>query len=333
MPDQLTNPEIKNRYIVSSLIEEAATSSLLEGAASTRERARHLLRSGREPSDQADRMIINNFVTMQWISELKNEPLTLDLVQEVHRSITRGTLTNPDDEGRFRTAADEIDVTDSYDNVLHVPPPGDNIERRLAAMCDFANGIDSGEFIHPVVRAIILHFWLAYEHPFVDGNGRTARALFYWSMLRNGYWLAEFFSISELILRAPKKYARAFLLTETDENDLTYFVLYHLDILDRATKRLFEYLDRKTEEIRALEREARVIGQLNHRQQVVVSHALRHPGFEYTIESHKRSHGVVHQTARTDLLELAEKGLMNKRKVGRQWRFTPVADLDERLRK
>ena len=65
-------------------------------------------------------------------------------------------------------------------------------------------------FLHPVIRSILLHFWVAYDHPFVDGNGRNARALFYWSMLRHGFWLAEFFSISHEILKAPRKYYRAF---------------------------------------------------------------------------------------------------------------------------
>ena len=115
-----------------------------------------------------------------------------------------------------------------YDEIFHDPPPAEQLDERMAAMCDFANGKIPNHFIHPVVRAIILHFWLAYDHPFVDGNGRTARALFYWLMLRNNYWLFEFISISQIIRKAPIKYGRAFLYTETDDNDLTYFILYHL---------------------------------------------------------------------------------------------------------
>lgn len=52
-----------------------------------------------------------------------------------------------------------------------------------------------------------LHFMLGYEHPFVDGNGRVARAMFDWAMLRNGYWLFEFISVSRIIRQAPAKYA------------------------------------------------------------------------------------------------------------------------------
>jgi Fic family protein len=62
---------------------------------------------------------------------------------------------------------------------------------------------------------------LGYEHPFEDGNGRTARALFYWSMLNQGFWLTEFLTVSKILRKAPAKYARSFLYTEQDSNDLT----------------------------------------------------------------------------------------------------------------
>ena len=92
--------------------------------------------------------------------------------------------------------------------------------------------------MHPAIRAIILHFWLAYDHPFIDGNGRTARALFYWLMLRHGYWLFEFISISEIILKAPVQYGEAFLYTETDQNDLTYFIIHQTEVIRKSMQSL-----------------------------------------------------------------------------------------------
>ena len=78
-----------------------------------------------------------------------------------------------------------------YNEILHEPPSADQLPKRVETMCAFANEQLKSGFIHPVIRSILLHFWLAYDHPFVDGNGRTARALFYWSMLRHKYWLFE----------------------------------------------------------------------------------------------------------------------------------------------
>lgn len=332
MPDPITNPETKDRYLVASLIEEAITSSQLEGAATTRPVAKEMIRTGRPPRDHSERMILNNFRTMQRIGKLRHERLSKELICELHRLVTRETLDEPSAEGRFRQAGEEVVVDDNYGQVFHKPPPAEELPDRMSAMCDFANGKGAREFMHPVVRSIILHFWLAYDHPFVDGNGRTARALFYWSMLHRGYWLCEFISISEIIRKAPAKYGRAFLYTETDENDLTYFLVYHLDVIRRAVDGLHKYVARKTKELQALESELRGSTVLNHRQRALISHALRHPQQRYTIESHRLSHNVAYQTARTDLLDLGKRGLLKAGKVGREWHFRPVDNLDTRLR-
>jgi len=332
MPEQITNPETKDRYYVGSLIDEAITSSQLEGAATTRKVAKEMIRADRKPRDRSERMILNNFRTMRRIGELKDRPLTKELVLEIHHLVTDQALDDPSAAGRFRRDDEKVIVDDIYGEVFHEPPPAAQLEDRMAAMCDFANGKTPDRFMYPTIRSIILHFWLSYDHPFVDGNGRTARALFYWSMLHNRYWLFEFVSISQIILRGPVKYGRAFLYTETDENDLTYFILYHLDVIHRAVRELHEYLQRKTEQLRKLESELHGVVILNHRQRALIGHALRHPHQLYTFRSHQVSHNVVYQTARTDLLDLAKRGLLQAKKVGRSWRFTPDAALEEKLR-
>jgi Fic family protein len=331
MPEQITNPDTRDRYCVSSLMEEAITSSQLEGATTTRKVAKELIRSGRKPSDRSERMILNNFITMRRLGEMKDSPLTKTLVFEIHRLITENTLDNPTAAGRFRRDDEQVCVVDMYDEILHEPPPASELDARMKALCDFANGKTHGGFIHPVLRSIILHFWLAYDHPFVDGNGRTARALFYWSMLHHRYWLCEFLSISPIILTASAQYGRAFLHTETDDNDLNYFVLYHLNVIQKAIGELHKFIKRKSAEVRSLESKLHGTAALNHRQCALISHALRHPNQLYTIESHQRSHDVVYQTARRDLLDLVSHKLLMKKKVGKTWHFTPVANLESRL--
>ncbi len=331
-PDPLQNPDLRDRYVVHSLMEEAITSSQLEGAATTRQVAKEMIRSGRPPRDRSEQMILNNYYAMQELGKLRDEPLTREGLLHLHAIVTNKTLDDPGDAGQFRRPDQRIEVADESNQVFHTPPPGEELEERVAAMCAFANGETPKNFVHPVIRSIILHFWLAYDHPFVDGNGRTARTLFYWSMLHHAYWLCEFISISEIIRKAPAKYGRAFLYTESDENDLTYFTLYHLDVIRRALRSLHEYVDRKTTELQSLERRMRSLALLNHRQQALISHALRHPDNRYTIESHQRSHNVVYQTARADLLNLAKRGLLESWKLGREWQFEPADDLEDRLR-
>jgi len=331
MPEQLKNTETKNRYYVSSLIQEAFTSSQLEGATTTRLVAKEMIRTGRLPCDKSEQMILNNFAAMKRINRLKDESLFRELVFDIHRLVTEKTLDDSSAAGRFRTANENIHVIDMYNEVFHDPPSANELEKRMKAMCDFANDKTPQYFIHPVMRAIILHFWLAYDHPFIDGNGRTARALFYWSMLRHRYWLFELVSISQIIVKAPAKYARAFLYTETDDNDLTYFIIYHLEIIRQAITTLYEYIERKTRKLQAMENQLRGIIVLNHRQRALISHALRHPHQQYTFKSHQISHNIVYQTARTDLLDLENRGLLKSDKVGKTWYFTPASDLEEKL--
>jgi Fic family protein len=331
IPEQVTNNEQRDRYVVRSLMEEAITSSQLEGAATTREVAKKMLAEGRKPRDRSERMIVNNYMTMRRILELKNKPLTPEMVFQVHREISENALDIPDGAGRFRRTNEEINVSDIEGTVFHVPPPAAELPTRLEAMCDFANGKTPGFFVHPVIRGIILHFWLAYDHPFVDGNGRTARALFYWQMLHSGYWLFEFISISQFLRKAPVQYGTAFLHTETDENDLTYFIIHQAEVIRRALKELHDYVARKSSETRACLNALQKHPELNHRQQTLIAHAVRHPGFAYQIAGHGSRHAVTYATARADLLGLAKLKFLEHRKVGRAFVFVAPKDLELRL--
>ncbi len=333
VPEPITNPQTRDRYIIRSLIEEAITSSQLEGAVTTREVAKEMIRTGRRPRDTSEQMILNNYVTMRRITELKQEPLTAELVLALHRLVTEKTLENADAAGRLRRPDEKLVVSDEYGEVFHDPPPAAELPWRLNAMCSFANGGNPGDFVHPVVRAIILHFWAAYDHPFVDGNGRTARALFYWAMLNAGYWLFEFISISNILRKAPVEYYRSFLYTETDDNDLTYFIVAQAKIIQRAIEELHGYIARKTREVQELGAQLRALDLFNHRQADLIRHALKHPFQEYTIDGHKKSHNVVYQTARTDLLDLRTRGMLRQKKRGRLMVFAVPHDVAERLRR
>lgn len=334
LPDIVTNRETRDRYIVRSLMEEAVTSSQMEGAETSRPVALEMLRTGRKPADKNERMIFNNFAAIQHIHEWEDKLLTPDMVLELHRIVCEKTLDDSEDAGRLQKPGEKrIGVYAQLNNeLLHRPPPAEELPDRLKKMCAFANAeTDRGEFVHPIIRAIVLHFWLAYDHPFVDGNGRTARILFYWLMSRSGYWLFEYVSISRILNRAQAKYGRAFLYTETDDNDLTYFILHQLDVMEKAIQELQEYLAEKIERTRELEHVMHDVGDINHRQIALLSHALRHPHGTYTINSHKRSHRTAYATARSDLKRLAELGLLREGKRGRALVYFRPRELEKKL--
>ncbi|MCX6880429.1 MAG: Fic family protein [Verrucomicrobia bacterium] len=332
LPEPVTNPDTRDQYLIRSLMDEAITSSQLEGAVTTREVAKDMLRSGRDPRDKSEQMILNNYRTMCHIREIRSQRMTPGLIFKLHRMVTDNTLNNPDAAGRLRRDDELITVEDDSGEIMHLPPIAAGLEQRMAAMCTFANGEPAEPFIHPVIRAMILHFWVAYDHPFVDGNGRTARALFYWAMLHADYWLFEYVSISDVLRRAPVKYYRAFLHTETDDNDLTYFLLHQSDVIRKAIDSLHDYISRKTKEVRSSERMLRNWRHLNLRQQALIGHAIRHTGAAYTVEGHQRSHDSAYDTARKDLLGLVDEGLLEQRKSGRKMVFYPSPGLQQSIR-
>jgi Fic family protein len=331
LPRDVLTKERRDRYMIRSLIEESITSSQLEGAATTREQAKDMIRNKRPPRNVHERMIINNYATMEFLRGNMPRQLDVGFVLGIHHRVSMGVLDKADASGRFRLPGEDIKVVTHDGEILHTPPPAEELEQRVQNMCRFANG-ESESFIHPVLRAIILHFWLAYDHPFVDGNGRTARALFYWAMLNAGYEIFEFISISEYILKAPVKYGQAFLYAENDDKDLTYFIEHQLGVIEAAGTGLRNYVNLQLERQQALGELIRVQVRFNHRQQALLGHAIRHPGWTYTIQGHQVSHGITNMTARSDLTGLVKSGLLIKEKQGKAFIFIVPGDVLERVK-
>jgi len=331
----LFDPASRDRLRIRTLIDEAAESSLIEGAATTRKDAVEMLRSGRPPRSTGERMVINNYIAMQQVKRWLDRPLSIAMLLELQRTLTEGTLQDPAEAGRLRRRDEPVRVVDERDNAdVYTPPPAESLPVRLTALCEFANRSHEDEqFIHPIIKASILHFMIGYEHPFVDGNGRTARAVFYWHALRNGYGIFEYTGVSELIRKGFAKYPQAYLDTELDDGDLTYFVLYKLDIIEQSLDRLAEHLRAEEDKVRRSERLLRLSKNLNLRQRLLLEHALRHPATQYTVKSHMNSNGIVAATARADLDQLVRLRLMTTAKRGREVIYLVAPTLADRLAK
>jgi Fic family protein len=323
----------KERYLISSLMEEAIASSQLEGATTTRKLAKEMLESNRKPKNSSEQMILNNYEGMRWIVENKHLPFTTETIRQLHAIITRSTLADAGDEGVFR-ATDEVNVIDAQTGeVAHHPPPQEQLPALMEAFCQFANDKDKQSFfIHPVAKGIILHFLIGFIHPFVDGNGRTARTIFYWYLLKKGYWLIEYMSVSRVILNAKAQYARAYLHTETDENDLTYFILYNLQCMKTALEELKKYIRRKTTEKKNAMDLLRHTG-FNERQIVLLQELMQDERNYYSVNQVEKWFNISNQTARNDLNGLEKAGLLEHRRAGKQIRFFPVKDFAIRITK
>lgn len=326
MSEPVTNPATRATYAVRSLMEESITSSQLEGAVTTRRVAKEMLRSGRDPRDRSERMIWNNYQAMLFILEHRNARLAPAMVRELHSIVTLDTLDDPMNGGRVQTPNDQrIHVGTPDGEVLHTPQPAEELEERMRELCDFANATaEEGGWLYPVLRAIAVHFIVRHDHYFVDGNGRLARALFYWSMLHQDLWMTEFVTISTILKKAQVKYAHSYLNTEY-ESDLTYFFIYHPQVVNRAFDDLEEYLLEKIRERQSVK--SLLSGkheEFNHRQVDLIDLALSNAGAEFTARSHANTHHVTIETARHDLIGLTDAGVLVRGKRGKAFVWRPA---------
>ncbi|MDR1592310.1 MAG: Fic family protein [Prevotellaceae bacterium] len=328
--EHLIPSENKNAYLVSSIMEEAIASSQMEGAATTRKVAKDMLRKSEKPQNKGQQMILNNYLTINRIKEIANTDFSIQQLLEIHRSMTENTLDNEADAGKIREH-DNILVMDGITgDIAHTPPHYEELEKLLADLEFFFNK-NGKAFIHPIIKGIIVHFMLAYFHPFVDGNGRTARSLFYWYMLKNGYWLVEYMSISRIIYKTKKMYEKSFLYTEYDDNDLTYFVLYNLRTMKKAFAELKLYLKRKTEENSSILLLAN-IKNINPRQAQIIKIVQEKPNSCFLVKEIENRFSVGNQTARTDLYGLVELGYLSEIQINkRKTAFIKSKEFDAKI--
>jgi Fic family protein len=297
----------KYGYLVKPFLEEAIRSGQLAGATTSHRAAKELLLSGRAPEDRSERMVLNTYRALLLMREETTARLTPELVLRLQRTLTEGTSEEP--------------------------PPAAPSPDRLLALCAFANEDDGEQSIHPVVRGILLHRWLAYDRPFAEGNRRTGRALFLWHLRTRGYSVVEYLSISRVLCDAPSEYARSCRPKDTDEHDTTSFLLYQLEVVERALDELREFLRRKVERVRDVEQLVQDAPGFTYRDVALLSDALRHAERTYTVSEHAATHRVTEETARADLAALVDHRLLDRSQRGGHYRYAPAVDLADRLRR
>ena len=298
----------KAKFMVSSLMEEAIASSQIEGANTTRKKAKEMIQQGKKPKDKSEQMILNNYTTMQHLVAHSQQPLSEETLLYIHKLITHKTLDNPAEEGAFRQNNEVHVVNFSNNEIVHTPPEYTEIPTLIGELCTFFN-THTHSFIHPLIKACILHFMIGFVHPFVDGNGRTARAVFYWYLLKEGYWLTEYLSISRMIKQSKGQYEKAYLYTEADDYDLTYFLTYQFKVLHKAYEALKQYLHIKQKEAYQAAHLLKISG-VNERMAELLKLFCDEPERILTIKEVEHRFQVSNYTARTDLKALVNMGFL-----------------------
>ncbi|MDD4530830.1 MAG: Fic family protein [Candidatus Gracilibacteria bacterium] len=324
------NDSERKIFLQNGITEEAISTSQLEGAMTSSKDARDMIKKGRRPFTRDEKMILNSYKAMNFINsdDFLKQKLSLELLLELQKILTKDTLDDKDQEGKFRTDADEIVVQNSEGTkVFHIPPNEDVLYKELNNLLAYANDED-GVFTHPFIKATILHFWIGYLHPFCDGNGRTARSLFYWYLLKKGYWGFSYIPISTTIKNSKIQYRDAYIYSEQDSNDLTYFLVYMANKTKQAFVEFEKYVNLKKHKQKDIFKELNHLG-FNERQIKLIAYFLENLE-SYTNNSiHKNYYGIAINTAKRDLEELFEKGFLKKQKQGKYVNYFPVNNLKD----
>lgn len=329
LQETLHNYNLNSFFIHSFLDEESIASSQMEGAATTRLVAKKMLQEGRKPRNESENMIIGNHRLMNLAWESRFESMSLELLLEFHRVACLGINDEEYTPGKIRVT-DDIYIGGRDGEKVHQPPPADQLDNILEKFIQWINFehqtissiilYKSGyNYIHPLIKACIMHFCLGYIHPFRDGNGRVARAICYWQLFRSGYEAFRYISISRLLKEAPIKYGESYLKSETDDMDLTYFIEYQCSIFERAINKTLEYVTQSTAKLQALDAwlfESGLRRKMTETQTTLINLVICMPEKTITIRELSDRLGVSSSTARKNLEGMLLAGILDKKKGG-----------------
>lgn len=306
-----TESNFKQSLISDAAIEEAITSAIYEGANTTRSAAKQLLETGRRPATKDEWMLLNNYEALNYIKENSNVPVTLDLILKIHQIVTKNTMDEADINyvGKFRD--DTVYVVSSKGERVHEGIPFDKIEDTLTEAIKVVT--KHPRYIHPLLRGVILHYMTAYIHPFFDGNGRTARTLFYFKSIKHQLKFVELLSISAHLKNTGNQYEKSFEVVKQHDWDLTYFINYCLESLLAALKIVegkVEYLLR----IKGLQK----THHLNDHQIVLLQRLALQRYRPIDAEKFAQETNRSRELARQELKDLEDKKFLSETKVGKK---------------
>ena len=194
-------------------------------------------------------------------------------------------------------------------------PPAHLLETEMRA---FISWVNEKSYMDSIIQAAIAHLWFVTIHPFDDGNGRIARTLTDMMLARDENSPKRFYSLSSQIMAEQDEYYDALNSAQTGPLDITLWLEWFLECMNRAILSSHSLLER----ILAKARFWKVFAQtrLNDRQIKVINRLLDlGPGGFTGGLKNKKYKGITHTsraTAQRELADLVEKGILIKRPGG-----------------
>ncbi len=238
---------------------------------------------------------------------------TIETILEMHR-LTTEKILSPQSSGQFRIRQVVIKNTKTG-QISYTPPPAPEVPYLIEDLVTWINS-DEAKQIHPIIKAGVIHYELARIHPFVDGNGRVARAVATLILFLDNYDIRKFFSFEEYFDETPMQYYLTLqavsnqLVLDTHERDLTPWLEYFTEGVAIELNRVKEKVQRISVDARIKDKLGSQL-MLNERQMMIMEYIHRHKAlsnkdFRKIFPDHSDD------TVLRELKFLRQKGLVKK---------------------
>lgn len=276
--------------------EEALATCTIEGAMSTLPETVKLVQ-GKEPTNKSEKMIKNNINAIQTVLN-GDFKFTEDNILTLWKTLSNDAIDNISIQGKkYRTG--KVVVADGLGNVFFEAPSFDKIQGMMDELVDFCN---EEQGLNNYIKAIIIHYYFVYIHPFCDGNGRTARLLLQNWLIQSGLDKFKGISISSGVLKNKSTYYKSLQQSENEYNDITFNIIFYLEtILDVLYDGLkgFGYGERHLE--------------MSESQSKLLTYLKKHKGASITIAKYAEVYKLNDKIAGKELSELVNNKILDTR--------------------
>ncbi|WP_373484548.1 Fic family protein [Acetobacterium sp.] len=305
-------------YNINAMTTEIQATLAIENITSSRESIRHIL-TGYAPQDESEQRLWGMKKGLDFISNPANKITEATLYQLY--MMTVGDFLEPENQlelGRFYRD-DAVYIVG--EKIEHAGLPAHQLPAAMAQLVDFINSEDQ---LNDLLKAVIVHFYLAYLHPYFDGNGRMARMLHLWLLIQQGYPAALFQPLSDHINATRKDYYQAFSRVEDNHRisgivDVTPFLVYFIEAV-------YHQLKPQTgvaADGLAVYQEALAAGLITAKEKALFEFVLAAYGrAEFSTKQLEKDFGAAaYATIRGFVLKFAELGLLGVHKYGNRNKY------------
>jgi len=316
-----TQPRDVRRYSLKAMEDEIHSTLAIENIDSSRESIRLIL-SGYAPKDESENRLFGMKKGLDFISESSNR-ITEENMHQLYQMTVGDFL---EEENRLEPGSyyRQDSVYIMGDQIEHCGLPQDRLSEYMGQLIEFINGENE---MNDLLKAVIIHFYMGYLHPYFDGNGRMARLLHLWYLVQQGYSSALFVTFSNRISATRKKYYQAYTLTEDNAKisgvlDATPFLVY---FIDEVYNRLIPLPALQTDNLAVYE-QALADGLITEKEKSLFEFVLAAYGQdEFSTKKLEKDHGhAAYATIRSFVLKFTELGLLGVQKYGNRNKYFVV---------